>query len=78
MDVPMWQVIIPLAALAILGYTIWRNVIPYPTGAAFWFPIVAFGWLAVITVIVFAVPSVPRRLAQGMASFHDDSEGALV
>ncbi len=74
LDVPMWQVVIPIAALAILGYTIWRNVSPYPTGPAYWFPIVAFGWLAVITVIVFAMPQVPRRLAEGMASFEADRE----
>ncbi len=71
MDVAMWQVSIPILALAMLGYTIYRNVSPYPTGAAFRFPIVAFGWLAAITVIVFAVPEIPRRLAAGMASFHD-------
>ncbi len=30
-----------------LGYTIYRNVWPYPTeGPAQWFPVVAFGWLA--------------------------------
>jgi amino acid transporter len=77
MDVPMWQVIIPVAALVILGYTIYRNVSPYPTGAAFWFPIVAFGWVAAVTVVVFAIPEVPRRLAAGMASFHDSHESTL-
>ncbi len=77
LPVPMWQVVIPLAALAILGYTIYRNVWPYPTeGPAQWFPVVAFGWLALITIVVLAVPSVPRRLAAGMASFDHsvDSE----
>jgi amino acid transporter len=76
MDVPMWQVVIPLAALFMLAYTIYRNVHPYPTGAAYWFPIVAFGWLAAITVVVLVVPKIPRRLASGMASFeaqHEDS-----
>src|SRR4051794_12841767 len=43
MRVPMWEVVIPLAALVMLGYTIWRNVIPYPDAApAKWFPVVAF------------------------------------
>jgi amino acid transporter len=76
LDVPMWQVVIPIAALAVLGYTIYRNVSPYPTGAAYWFPIVAFGWLAAITLVVLVVPEIPRRLASGMASFeaeHEDS-----
>lgn len=78
MDVPQWQVVIPALALLMLGYTIYRNVIPYPTGAAYWFPIVAFGWLAVITIIVLIVPEVPRRLAAGMASFEADHQDTLV
>ena len=35
LTVPMWQIVIPLLALVVLGYTLYRNVIPYPpTGAA--------------------------------------------
>src|ERR1700691_1599344 len=34
LPVPMWQVIIPVAGLVVLGYTLYRNVIPYPTGDA--------------------------------------------
>ena len=30
MDVPGWQVVIPLVALVMLGYTLCRNVFPYP------------------------------------------------
>ncbi len=76
--VAQWQVIIPLAAIVMLGYTIYRNVYPYPTeGAAQWLPIIAFGWLAIVTIVVLVVPSIPRRLAHGMASFEssrtDDS-----
>ncbi|MEJ7629321.1 MAG: APC family permease [Nocardioidaceae bacterium] len=71
--VPQWQVVIPIAALAMLGYTIYRNVWPYPdSGPPQWFPVVAFGWLAIVTVVVIAVPAVPRRLAAGMASLHSD------
>ena len=45
LPVPMWQIIIPIAGLVVLGYTLYRNVIPYPTGAAAWFPPVAGIWL---------------------------------
>ena len=38
MPVPMWQVMMPIAGLVVLGYTLYRNVIPYPTGAAEWCP----------------------------------------
>jgi len=38
----------------VLGYTLYRNVIPYPTGAAAWFPVVSGGWL-VAAILLFAV-----------------------
>ncbi|WP_084725678.1 APC family permease [Streptacidiphilus melanogenes] len=63
MPVPMWQVVIPVGALAVLGYTVYRNVIPYPaSGPGHWFPIVAGGWLAAATLAVCAAPTTARRL----------------
>ncbi len=45
LPVPMWQIVIPIAGLIVLGYTLYRNVIPYPTGDGRWFPITAVsGW----------------------------------
>ncbi len=72
--VPQWQVIIPIAAVVVIVYTLYRNVWPYPPSDVpqFWLPIVAFGWLALVTIVVVAVPSVPRRLARGMASLESD------
>lgn len=68
MPVPMWQVVIPLAALLILGYTLYRNVIPYPSsGAARWFPIVSGGWLVIAVVAVLVAPGVSRRLGRALA-----------
>ncbi|GAA5190980.1 amino acid permease [Rugosimonospora acidiphila] len=63
MRVPGWQVIIPLAALAVLGYTLYRNVIPYPaSGPARWFPVVGGIWLLVAVLAVLALPGMARRL----------------
>ena len=62
--VPMWQIVIPIAALVVLGYTIVRNVFPYPAyadGAAFWFPVVAGVWLLAGLAAVLAMPAVARR-----------------
>lgn len=74
LDVPTWQVSIPVLALVVLGYTIWRNVIPYPTaGPARWFPVVAFGWLALVAVVMFAVPGLAKRLTSGLTAL-DESE----
>ncbi len=67
MDVPQWQVVIPALALLMLGYTIYRNVLPYPTeGPARWFPVVAFGWLILVTVAMLAFPGVARKIALGL------------
>ena len=69
MPVPMWQVVIPVLALVMLCYTIYRNVLPYPTeGPARWFPVVAFGWLALVTVAMLAMPRVARRIGAGLAA----------
>ncbi len=69
MDVPTWQIVIPLAAIAMLLYTIWRNVIPYPTeGPARFFPVVAFGWLALVTVVTLALPQLTRRLSASLGA----------
>ena len=64
MAVPMWEVVIPLAALVMLGYTMWRNVIPYPEdNPARWFPVVAFGWVLLVAVVMIASPGLARRLS---------------
>jgi hypothetical protein len=62
--VPMWQVVVPGAALVVLGYTVYRNVVPYPAyddGPAFWFPIVAGAWLLVGLVAVVVAPAMAQR-----------------
>jgi amino acid transporter len=66
--VPMWQVIIPIAAVAVLGYTIYRNVYPYPTGDGFWFPIVAGAWLAAAVIGVLVAPGAARQLGAALAA----------
>jgi amino acid transporter len=64
MAVPRWEVVIPLAALVMLGYTMWRNVIPYPEdNPARWFPVVAFGWVLLVAVVMVASPGLARRLS---------------
>ncbi|MBA3409397.1 MAG: APC family permease [Geodermatophilaceae bacterium] len=81
MSVPAWQVIIPIAALVVLGYTIYRNVIPYPTeGAARWFPIVAGVWLLLAIIVVVAAPGLASRIGANLTSAEgfvpDEPRGA--
>jgi hypothetical protein len=46
--------------------------VPYPTeGAARWFPVVAFGWLLVATVIALAFPGLARRLSRSLTSVDE-------
>ncbi|MFE1859381.1 APC family permease [Streptomyces anandii] len=68
MTVAAWQVVIPLGALGILGYTLYRSVIPYPEGKAErWFPVVAGVWVLAAVVLVVAAPGMAHRLGAALA-----------
>jgi hypothetical protein len=54
-------VAIPVLGLALLGYTLYRNVIPWPSGGALWGPGLAIATLAVITIVVLTHPGAARR-----------------
>jgi amino acid transporter len=63
--VPAWEVVIPLAAIVVLGYTLWRNVWPYPeAGAAQWFVPVSVLWVLVGVAVVLARPAASRRAGE--------------
>jgi len=64
----MWQIVVPIAALIVLGYTLYRNVIPYPTGAGAWFPVVSGAWLAAAIVAVIVAPGTARKLGAALAA----------
>jgi amino acid transporter len=69
--VPMWQVVVPVLALVVLGYTLYRNVSPYPSyddGAPFWFPIVAGAWLLVGIVVVLVAPAIAQRAGAALTA----------
>jgi amino acid transporter len=68
LEVPAWQIIIPVAGLVVLGYTLYRNVWPYPTGDGRWFPITAGVWLVAAIVAVVAAPGTARKLGAALAA----------
>ncbi len=75
MAVPTWQVIIPIAAIVLLGYTLYRNVFPYPSsGPGHWYPIVTGGWLLAAIIAVFALPRPARRLGAALTASITDSQ----
>src|SRR5262245_30512805 len=66
-QVRTWEIVIPLAAVVVIGYTLYRNVWPYPdANPAQWFPVVAGGWILVVAIVAFAVPGFAERLAGGL------------
>jgi amino acid transporter len=68
LPVPTWQIVIPIAGLIVLGYTLYRNVYPYPTGDGRWFPITAGVWLVVAVVAVIFAPRTARKLGAALAA----------
>jgi hypothetical protein len=66
--VPWWQIVFPIGAILLLGYTVYTNVVPYPTsGAAKWFPVISGGILLVALVFVLLAPKLARRVGAGLA-----------
>ncbi|MBV9606910.1 MAG: APC family permease [Solirubrobacterales bacterium] len=70
-SLPRRELIIPLAGIVVLGYTIYRNVIPYPTGPLFWLPIAAGGWILIAVVAVLLFPGLSRRISAGLSKEVD-------
>jgi amino acid transporter len=68
LPVPMWQIVVPIAGLIVLGYTLYRNVIPYPTGDPAWFPVVSGVWLVVAVIAVLFAPRTARKLGAALAA----------
>jgi amino acid transporter len=66
--VSRWEIVIPIAAITVLGYTLYRNVMPYPTGAAHWLPIAAGVWIAIALVAVICSPSLVRRIGERLTA----------
>lgn len=62
---PLWEVAVPLLAIAFLVFTIYKNVsgtsAPYSS-----FPWLVLGWLAVGAVVVVAAPGMTRRIGEAL------------
>ncbi len=63
-EVAVWEIVVPALALMLIGYTLFRNTWPYPTGAARAYPALSALWLLVGVAWVLARPAaLPRRAA---------------
>ena len=68
LPVPMWQIIVPIAGLVVLGYTLYRNVWPWPAGSASWIPLTSGIWLAVAVIVVIFAAGTARKLGAALAA----------
>lgn len=59
-----WELIIPVLAMILLVYTLFRNVVPLPSGAALWGPGLATAVLVIVLVVVLARPAAARRAGE--------------
>ncbi|SDS66572.1 APC family permease [Microlunatus soli] len=69
--VAKWELIIPILGLALLAYTLFRNVVPIPTGSALWGPGLSIGVLIIVLVVVLARPAAAKRAGERLT----ESEG---
>jgi amino acid transporter len=70
------EILIPILGLALLGYTLWRNIIPFPDGSARWLPITSMVWLLVAVVFVIARPAVARRAGEQLTEAEGLAPGS--
>ena len=59
-----WQWIVPVAAILILGYTLYSNLYPVPAPPNNLFPYVALAWLLIGLIIILVSPTLVRRIGE--------------
>ena len=78
-----WELVIPVLGIVVLGYTLFRNVWPLPTGVAWWGPSVAIAWFVVGIAWVLARPAATQRAgelltqAEGLGTPDESDPGRL-
>jgi amino acid transporter len=59
-----WEIAIPVLGIIVLGYTLFRNIWPLPTGIAWWGPSVAIAWFVLGIAWILARPTATRRAGE--------------
>lgn len=62
--VPRWELVVPILAMLLLAYTLFRNVVPLPSGSALWGPGLAVAVLVIVLLVVLARPAAARRAGE--------------
>jgi amino acid transporter len=68
------EAVIPVLGVAVVVYTLYRNVSPWPTGSAAWLPVAAGIWAVLAIVTVIAAPKSSRSLGERLV--QDEVEAA--
>lgn len=55
-----WEVAMPVLGLALLGYTVFRNVVPWPQASSQWGPGLAIAVLGIVVTAAIARPAAAR------------------
>jgi amino acid transporter len=63
-QVRKWEIVIPVLGIIVLGYTLFRNVWPLPTGVAWWGPSVTIAWLIIGIGLVLLRPAATRKAGE--------------
>jgi hypothetical protein len=71
---PMLELVFPILAIIVVGYTLYKNVhgVPFPYSR---FPFYVAGWLVVGLLIVLLWPGLSARIGATMAQQEGISEG---
>ena len=67
-QVAAWEFVVPALALALLAYTLYKNVYPFPSGKAAVPPLLAVAWLAIGVAYVVAVPRAAKRAGEKLTA----------
>ena len=70
-QVAAWEIVVPFLALLVIGYTLLRNVYPYPTDAAKWYPIIAAVWVVAGILITFVRYAATQRAGERLMAEED-------
>jgi amino acid transporter len=65
-QVAAWEVVVPFLALVVIGYTLFRNVYPYPAGALAWYPLIAAIWVVVGIILTFVRHAATQQAGERM------------
>ncbi|MGW2524202.1 APC family permease [Streptomyces sp. NPDC001617] len=63
-QVSRWEIVMPALGAVVLGYTMFRNVYPFPSGSAWWGPGLFLGIVAVTAIGIASRPAVARRAGE--------------